>query len=687
MHSWERPKHSWDRLASAAAPSAGDPDGQDAWGELESDSDLDEVGLSPQGELIDFCTDLLMLGVLNARQFCVLMYRAGRCDLAECAKYGLSPHSSSGHYHRKLDTMLGYKSNNRSLYHVDVPGHSNAEMSRATLSVPVILPHEAMSEALRNDDSYRVKLATAVASSSLPPCYYKHPVVARAPEEERVGAISVYCDAVPYAINDSVLGIWTTSEISEHRFLFAVLRKKRLCRCGCRGWCSFYAVFRCLAWSLRALATREMPARRHDLQPWQWSDIVNKRSVQGGAQLPYRMALLYVRGDWSEYSNTLGFPSWNDSLRPCFCCTAHGEDLFNFSECEFENLQWKCNHHNDYNAACARCELVVVIPSQEVMDEVSRKLRWDKRSRGGRGRTLKEPIECLNLLADDRLEPCDSLADVALLEDMVIPCTVVFWRSSRESIARHRCPLFCTELGLSPDTGLIVDTLHCLYLGIMLVWCRLSFWCLMTPAVTGNVGNAEENLASGFLVVKSLLHFWYAEYHAGHAHDPLTRLHDVSRKIFGKPAEQKCKTKGAETWGLCLFLVDMLQKHAAAVGARGRRLRLAGLCLISIVRSWRRSERIVPLDARKSVFEAYLEHLRLMAPENVFLPKHHLFLHLLCKTGEQGNPTFFATWEDESWNRQLKASCKNASQACFENTVLTNMQRLLQDGGRKRKSW
>ena len=36
--------------------------------------------------------------------------------------------------------------------------------------------------------------------------------------------------------------MWVTVEISDHRFLFAVLRKNLFCRRGCRAWCSFCAL-------------------------------------------------------------------------------------------------------------------------------------------------------------------------------------------------------------------------------------------------------------------------------------------------------------------------------------------------------------------------------------------------------------------------------------------------------------
>ena len=628
-----------------------------------------------------------MSGVLNSRKFCVLMHRAGQCGLKEAAKYGLHPNASSGHYGRKLDSLLGFKSNNTSLYHIDVPGHSKADLSRTLHSVPVSMPHESLTKAWVEDKTLQVALASSIESKAMPPCDWEHPVVKDAGDEERVWPVSIYCDAVPYAQIDSVLGVWITSEVSDHRFLYAVLRKRNFCRCGCRGWCSFYSVFRALAWSIEALAERKMPHRRHDSRPWGIRDDDRARSA--GNELPVRVAVLYVRGDWSEYCSTLGFANWKDALRPCFECVGHGPDLFVVEGCAFENLRWVVNAPRDYFAACERCEIVVDL-DENLKRLVLNELRWCKRRDGGRGRTLQNAIPELSLIADDRLEPSDSLPDVALLEDLECPCRVVFWRTSEESVARHRNPLFSERLGITPYKSMTIDTLHCLYLGIMLVWCKICVWVLLQAGVFGGAGTAEESLQVALLVFRSELMNWYSSYESATPEEKLTRVSDINIKMFGKASAPQCKTKGAETWGLLLFLLDMFRKHAAALGARGRRLCLAGQALVAIVRTWQRHGRNLPRDAQARCFDAYMEHLRLMAPENSFVPKHHLFIHLLCKVHSLGNPRMFATWEDEAWNKQLKGSARNLSQATFENSLLTRMQTVLRNGlragGRKRKA-
>jgi hypothetical protein len=177
----------------------------------------------------------------------------------------------------------------------------------------------------------RTRLREAIASKSLPSCYYKHPVVMSASEDELVIPIAVYLDFVPYALNDSVLGLWVQNMINDRRYLFAVFRKRTACICGCRAWCSLHALLSALAWSLRAMAVGKWPSTRHDLEPWLDTDKL--RSARSGEDLPFKAAVIFIKGDWSEFSHSLGLPTWQDGLRPCWACVDFGEDRYNTEAC------------------------------------------------------------------------------------------------------------------------------------------------------------------------------------------------------------------------------------------------------------------------------------------------------------------------------------------------------------------
>ena len=76
---------------------------------------------------------------------------------------------------------------------------------------------------------------------------------------------------------------------------------------------------------------------------------------------------------------------------------------------------------------------------------------------------------------------------------------------------------------------------------------------------------------------------------------------------------------------------------------------------------------------RQEILELYKRHLALMEECDEFVPKHHLFLHLILGMPRLGNPRYYSTWLDEALNKTLKNCCRNVSQATFSVSVLSNM--------------
>ena len=142
-----------------------------------------------------------------------------------------------------------------------------------------------------------------VDDRALPPCYSAHPVV-RANPDKYVLPLGLFADGVPYSQTDSVIGVWVVNLINGQRNLIAVIRKKKTCDCGCRGWCTFHSLFHWLEWGSAALACGKMPGARHDNQPWLACE--KGRAERAGEDIVHA-CLLLIKGDWSEYATTLGF--------------------------------------------------------------------------------------------------------------------------------------------------------------------------------------------------------------------------------------------------------------------------------------------------------------------------------------------------------------------------------------------
>ena len=182
----------------------------------------------------------------------------------ECAgAYALRPGSASqGHYSRKLKRTMGYD-DCKEIYELDIPGHRKHDLERTSHATATLPLHEQVAKHLETDVGTLTALAERIAADDLPEVYKNHEVVLANPDKQVV-PLALFVDAVPYAANDSCLGWWCVSLLTGRRFLYGVQRKRYVCRCGCKGWCSYHPMLEFTSWSVRALAAGRMPDCRHN---------------------------------------------------------------------------------------------------------------------------------------------------------------------------------------------------------------------------------------------------------------------------------------------------------------------------------------------------------------------------------------------------------------------------------------
>ena len=194
-------------------------------------------------------------------------------------------------------------------------------------------------------------------------------------------------------------------------------------------------------------------------------------------------------------------------------------------------------------------------------------------------------------------QPSPSVPDVGQgFDDM--DCTggveVVFWRTSCETIARHRNPLFQRRYGVTPRRSICVDILHCLYLGVMLGLCRATVWHLIKNGRWGgNQATQHEGLLVACASIKSELRHWYKQRRRLHPTEDLTRIASFSHRLVGTRAEPVLKTKGAETYGFMLFLTDAMKPFPNRFGTEGRAFLEAMLSLEKMIQIWKRCHRVM----------------------------------------------------------------------------------------------
>ena len=141
-------RHSWQAVAPLEAVESSVDDSNndaDSTRSLTSSDDAHVAEPTPGEELVGFCKILLWSRTLNAREFCTIMYWAGKAGVAEAAPLGFHPDAPSGNFARHLRTSqstLGVVGAPERLYTVRVPGHSKTQLGRTMHDVTVYTPRE-----------------------------------------------------------------------------------------------------------------------------------------------------------------------------------------------------------------------------------------------------------------------------------------------------------------------------------------------------------------------------------------------------------------------------------------------------------------------------------------------------------------------------------------------------------------
>ena len=228
----------------------------------------------------------------------------------------------SGHVHRDIMAACndaGLLNSSAKPYIAQLPANGG--------SVNVFLPHEVYADLAKEVGKENLllqpgELAKDHGLGKLLRDWGSHPDVEISVGLNEVGIVGVHCDAVPYTKNKSILAASLnvvsapSDRIRSRRQPLFLLRKGRLCDCGCQGFHTMQFLFGIVAWSMTCLKNGVLPTCRHDGLPWTRFD----RKSRMTDVLP-RAALLQIRGDWEFLTQMLRFRSYN-SDQFCWLCQA-----------------------------------------------------------------------------------------------------------------------------------------------------------------------------------------------------------------------------------------------------------------------------------------------------------------------------------------------------------------------------
>lgn len=672
--------HEWEDGGAAGSDSiAGKPWEQDGYLDSETDSEeeLSPAAVAASG-FLDELLELYYKGIVSARSFCVLNHFASLAGIADerVRLYGKGPGSSSGNYQKHLDHVLGFADAKKKFYYIDTIGSVRGEPDRVPITIPMKLPHLALAEDVADTPSMHLKLTEAIEANSLPPAYTRHPLVAGNPGP--VYPLSLYMDGVAYSEVDTVTGVWLQSEVFGTRHILALVRKSSECQCGCRGHCTWFPILECLKWSLAALSTGYHPDRRHDRSTIRASD----HSLLGLENQPlgFQACVLYMKGDWAEFSTRFGFPPHNDGIRPCFLCAVPPDRMCCPRSYNLSGGPWHTNTAADYEAAAARCEQPRLLSASSYA-KVKALLQFDSRPTGSHGLALIVDVPEANLLAGDRVEPTPEMPDVGRVFDIAdVPCNVLFWRVAEQTLVHHRCGLWSRELHMSPELNIAVDLLHTWYLGPVLLWARETLWCILDSRIWSPAGGVRETADGVSLnVINAELRSFYKAWDEGSQHK-LSRINRITRKMLGKPSSHKLrKVKAIQAWGLVLFLVKhFLPKYLPSLCAPAQILFEAGQLMVVFIDTCKSVKGAVSIGKQQLMLDTYTRIIVLLEPLDMAIPKFHLMLHLIQRCGFLGSPVVYQCFLDESLNSTLKKCLRLAHTQTFELTGLLKLGEVLQ---------
>ena len=140
-------------------------------------------------------------------------------------------------------------------YKIAVPGHTKHSSGRKTHDVAVLPPHELLHKEFVAQPDLPARAGTAVR----PEEYAQHPIARASPTP--VTPLGFYMDGCQFTkAGAQVLVFVVVNILSGAQHLAAVLRKKEMCKCGCRGWCSIRPLLEFFRWSFGALGMGAYPA-------------------------------------------------------------------------------------------------------------------------------------------------------------------------------------------------------------------------------------------------------------------------------------------------------------------------------------------------------------------------------------------------------------------------------------------
>ena len=251
------------------------------------------------------------------------------------------------------------------------------------------------------------------------------------------------------------------------------------------------------------------------------------------------------------------------------------------------------------------------------------------------------------------------MMDTGRFDDQsAFPVMVSFWRAPLQPTVHKRHPTLNVALGTCVGT-LSLDILRTLHLGVLQYWILRAVWYWVQSDVwaTGMTRLVDRKRHS-LKAMRSDFRDWYPAYEATKPSmgETVTRVNHLKESMIGTETRPTLKLKAAETKHLFPFVVDLVRRHADGLRADVHVDALIAACqtLLDYTDVLAREPRIVSEEAQKVCLQLCRRHLELCRRAGVYMmPKFHLWVHITEDMALKGNPRHYATYCDDSLNRDF----------------------------------
>lgn len=386
-------------------------------------------------------------GTYTARDVCTLAHHAMNGGCHGVSDLALDPDQSGGNFYRHLQKALQLKTESY-FYNAKIPLWDAGEQCRTMETFPMHLPHSIFAELHEKHPELYDPINLEL--TELPPCWMDHPVFLA--NGERAIPVSLYSDGVPHSKSDSFYTYYFRLLNSDERHMVCSIRKNDLCKCGCRGMCTFGAVGRILTWSLNQLSAGQWPSTNHLGEPMEGRRGLLASGFVGG--------LVEYRADLLEFTSCLGFRNWSNLRNPCFLCGCSRDSMFDFPE-EMTDCVWPVRDAEAYRIMVQRSTKRIRVPSRAVLDLILDKCEWDP---GVPGLALIEDIEEMGLKRGWRLMENGAITDLHDFSRLRFPATLSFFDAANVMGLNFVAPIF-SVVGFTIE-HLCLDSMHVIDLGV-----------------------------------------------------------------------------------------------------------------------------------------------------------------------------------------------------------------------------